>query len=61
MKLRTKEGLAEPMPLSDIQRNNRLLNRLIYLGYVAFIYIVVMTTYIIYNNVVNNILAAISC
>ncbi len=28
MNIKTKDGIAEPLPLSDIQRNNRILTAL---------------------------------
>lgn len=46
-------------PVSDIRLNNQLLTKLVYLGWAAFIFIVIMTIYIIYNNVVNNIISTI--
>ena len=61
MQIKTPNGIAEPMPLSDIQQNNKQLNRLIILGYLAFGYLIVMTTYIIYNNVLGNIIKTIGC
>ena len=58
MKLKTDDGIAEPMPLSDIQRNNRILTALglILLGF--FFYLFWLTYYVIKNNVLNNIVAS---
>lgn len=41
-------------PVSDIKRLTQL-------GWAFLIYIVIMTIYIIYNNVVNNLVAAFAC
>lgn len=46
-------------PVSDIKLNNQLLSKLVYLGWAFLIYIIIMTVYIIYNNVANNIIATI--
>ena len=65
MHLITKDGKAEPMPLSDLQENNRLMKKLksrieilAALGIIVVIYVLAMTWYIIDNNVVNNIVAS---
>ena len=57
MKIKTNEGIAEGMPLSDIQRNNKLLRGFLILGILIFAYVLFMTWYIIYFGVVNNIVA----
>ena len=61
MKIKTNDGIAEAMPLSDIQKNNKLLKLLIFvigiLGSLSLIYIFWLTNYIISNNVLNNIVA----
>ena len=61
MQIKTKNGIAESMPLSDIQRNNQLLNKLIYLGWAALVYIIFMTLYIMYYNVIGNIITKCVC
>ncbi len=61
MEIKTEDGIGKGMPLSDIQKNNRLLNRLVILGWAAFAYLIIMTIYIIYNNVLNNIVAKCVC
>jgi len=62
VKLQTEGGIAEPLPLSDIQENNRLLRRLvnaiIAISAIGFIYLFWLTYYLIKNNVVNNIVRA---
>ncbi len=58
MKIKTRAGTAEGMPLSDVQQYNKILNKLVVLGWLAFIYLVFMTGYVIYNNVLNNIVAS---
>ena len=56
MKIKTNDGIAEGMPLSDIQRNNKLLKGFLILGIIIFAYVLFMTWYIIHNNVLNNAL-----
>lgn len=59
MKIKTIGGIAEPMPLTDLQENNLIFRKMIkyavVLGYLLFFYVVFMTFYIIHNNVLNNI------
>ena len=61
MRVKTKGGVAEPMPLSDLQENNLIFRKMIkwgiILGYLFFFYLVMMTIYIIRYNVVNNIVS----
>lgn len=64
MKIHTNQGIAEPMPASDLQINNKLLKILVVcvalVGVVItfmLVYIIWLTDYIISNNVVNNIVA----
>ena len=61
MKIRTNEGIGEPMPLSDLQENNLIFRKMIkygvILGYLVLIYVILMTYYIIHYNVINNIVA----
>tara|TARA_R100001530_G_C4234841_1_gene133681 strand:- start:266 stop:448 length:183 start_codon:yes stop_codon:yes gene_type:complete len=57
MKLKTDDGIAEPMPLSDIQRNNRILTALGLILSGFFFYLFWLTYYVIKNNVLNNIVA----
>ena len=45
----------------DLQQNNHKLDKLFYLGLIGFIYLIIMTIYIIINNVLGNILRAIGC
>ena len=61
MKLKTPAGIAEPMPLSDLQQNNKKLNNIFYLGIVGFIYLLLMTGYIIMNDVLGNVLRTLGC
>jgi len=57
--LKNRKGLGEPMPLTDVQEYNIRLKNITRLGWSIFGYVVFMTGYIIYNNVVNNMLADI--
>lgn len=61
MEIKTEDGISKPLPMSDIQRNNKLVGRLILLGWIGFAYLIVMTLYIIYNNVVGNIISRCVC
>ena len=45
----------------DLKENNHKLDKLFYLGLIGFIYLIIMTIYIIINNVLGNILRAIGC
>lgn len=60
MKIKTKDGIAEPLPLSDIQINNRWLKVIGFTMFLFFIYLIWLTYYIISNNVVNNIIYELS-
>lgn len=55
--LKTKKGVGEGMPLTDLQQYNKTLKKLVWLSWTVFLYVVIMTIYIIQNNVVNNIVA----
>ena len=57
MNLKTKNGLAEPMPLSDIQENNRWLKAVAVILLLFFAYLIWLTYYVIANNVLNNVVA----
>ncbi|MEK6882253.1 MAG: hypothetical protein AABY22_21725 [Nanoarchaeota archaeon] len=57
MKIITKDGVAEPLFLSDIQINNRWLKALAVTMFLFFVYVIWLTYYIIQNNVLNNIVA----
>ncbi len=57
MNIKTKNGIAEPLPLSDIQRNNKILVVLTTIIAGFLIYIIWLTWYIISRNVLNNIVA----
>ena len=56
MKWRTKAGPAEGQELSDIQENNKRLKHITYVLWAFFIFIVTITAYIMYYNVLGNIL-----
>lgn len=61
-KIRTKEGIAEPMPLSDIQENNRLLRVIVWLGiWIVFtlvcICIFLIVKYPIFARLVNHLIS----
>ena len=58
MFVKTKKGVAEGMPATDLQNNNTLIKRLLWLGWTVFLYVVIMTIYIIQNNVINNIVGS---
>jgi len=58
VKLKTDDGIAESMPLSDIQRNNSILTALGLILSVFFFYLFWLTYYVIKNNVLNNIVAS---
>lgn len=64
MKIETKDGIGEGLPLTDIQMNNKLLKRLLLiiliLGSLSLLYIFWLTYYIIKNNVLNNVVAMCS-
>ena len=57
MKIRTKDGIGEALPLTDIQMNNRIINFLAWILLLFFIYLIWLTWYIIHYGVVNNIVA----
>ena len=57
MTIKTNDGIAEGMPLSDIQINNKMLKGFLILGIIIFAYVLFMTWYIIHFGVVNNIVA----
>lgn len=58
MEIKTKDGVSKPMPLSDIQLNNRILLAILVLGWAWFLLTVIMIWYLKHNNVVNNFVAA---
>lgn len=43
---------------TDLEKNTKAVNKLSYLGWAFFLYIMGMTAYIMKNNVVNNIVAS---
>ena len=68
MKIQTEEGIAESLPLSDIQQNTFWVKVLVYvvailtlLGWSFFIYLLWVTMYIIENDVINNVVAKCVC
>ena len=60
MEIKTKEGIGEPMPLTDIQQNNKLIKAVIVVFGIPLIIITTIILwliwYIIKNNVIGNIL-----
>ena len=65
MEIQTEEGIAKPMPLSDLQINNQRLKALEkqqilanLRGYLWLVLVIALLIYIKYNNIVNNIVAA---
>jgi hypothetical protein len=59
MKLLTKQGIAQGVPLSDIQEYNLRLKWITLtlgsIGSAFFLYLIWVTWYIIHNHVLNNI------
>lgn len=61
MEIKTEGGIAKPMPLSDIQQNNRLLNMLLGVFVIWTTIFLWLIWYVIKNNVVNNYIAHCVC
>ena len=59
MKYRTEEGVAEPIALSDIQENNRLLRQIVTIGWCGFFFTVAVTLYVLWKVIHYNILGNI--
>jgi predicted nucleic acid-binding Zn ribbon protein len=64
MQIKTEEGIAEPLPLSDIQTNNKLLESLLleqkHKNLISMLWILIFILLMLYlklNNVVNNIVS----
>ena len=57
LRIKTKDGVAEPLSLSDIQINNRWLKLLAVTMLLFFVYVIWLTIYVIRNNILNNIVA----
>ena len=53
MKINTQDGIAEGLPLSDIQQNTRWLKRIFYLGIIGFIILAFLIWYAKYHNLVS--------
>ncbi len=45
----------------DLRQNNRKLDRIFYLGFAGLVYLILMTMYIIMNDVLGNVLRAVGC
>jgi len=68
MNIQTEEGIAKPMPLSDIQENNRRLKNLErqqllsnIRGYLWLALVISLLIYTKLNNILNNIVAKCVC
>ena len=63
MQIKTSEGIAEGFPQSDLQRNNKLLENIIKLGWSFFILICIVLIWVIYKiiryDVFNNTIRAL--
>lgn len=46
---------------TSLDNNTKWIKRLVILGYVGFVYLLFMTGYIIWNNVLNNVVARCGC
>lgn len=72
MEIRTEDGIAKPMPLSDLQQYNKRLEYhskvlrfgIVIGGLLGTMFLIVLMWviwYTIYNNVLNNIVARCVC
>ncbi len=57
MNIKTKNGIAEPMPLSDIQRNNRILLSLTIAVYIMIAIVLWGIWKVISTGAINNYIA----
>lgn len=59
MKLKTDEGIGQPMPLTDIQENNRLLRQIATILWLAFFFMFFVTVFVLWKVIHYDILGNI--
>ena len=61
MEIQTKEGIGKPLPLTDIQQNNRLLRALVLILAIWTLIVIWVIWKVMAHDVLNNIVSRCVC